>query len=208
VPSLRTFREPTTTPPVVPDSNPTFHLSPWSKKRGPLHSPRFNELILKQTIERQIRVVFLIAMWPGYANDPQFGPCLKETVSQLTNAGIEVVIVRHVAMQNVNVPRALTRAVVFGHDVQAIGVPLKQHRQMNIIADAAISQVASKNVTILDPTPYFVGQTGLYRAEMDGVALYADTQHLSPAGARRLKPLLAPTFSGVRNADPDHRSIR
>ena len=37
-PSHPTFREPTTTPQVVPDSNPIFHLTPWSNKRGPLHN--------------------------------------------------------------------------------------------------------------------------------------------------------------------------
>lgn len=165
--------------------------------------------------ERRVRrivpalsVTVIATLWASwYFVLPEDFIRLKETVNQLKNAGIQVVIVRHVAMQNVNVPHAVTRAIVFGQDVRSIGVPLKPHRQMNLIADEAINHVASQNVTILDLTPCFVDQSGLYRAEMDGVALYADTQHLSPSGARRQKPLLAPTFSGVRkNESADHEA--
>ncbi len=159
--------------------------------------PQFNEAVVKWAIERKVRGVVMAAFWAQYASDPQFGTCLHNTVNRLTDAGMTVVLVRDVPMQNGDVPRELVRTQYFGQDVQSVGVPVELHREKNRIADQWLESIAGPQVIVVDPTPYMVDETGLCRGELDGVALYRDAGHVSAAGARRLKPMLDSVFQNL-----------
>ncbi len=69
------------------------------------------------------------------------------------------------------------------------------HAMLNRLV-APGSQVSPGNparVDVLDPTPCFIeGDANVLRGNIGGVLLYRHVDHLSPAGARRLRPLLEP----------------
>ncbi len=160
-------------------------------------APRFNSAVLKIALEPRVRVVVLSAFWSQYAQHPDFGPCLENTVQQLTEAGKTVVLVRDVPTQPGHVPRLLVRAQAFGESVQTVGVPVAAHREKNREADQWLEQLAGPNVIVVDPTPFLTDETGLCRAELNGVTLYQDTDHVSAVGARRLKPMLDSVFQNL-----------
>ena len=161
---------------------------------------RFNAAVMKLALERDVQWVVLAASWAKYSTDPQFGPCLADTVSQLVGAGRRVVLVRDVPIHSTYVPRQLVRAQATGRDVQRVGFPVEEHRMVNQNAAPWLDRLAGPSVIVLDPTPYLTDQSGLCRAELNGFAMYRDEEHLSAEGARRLKPMFV-------QAIPDERSI-
>ena len=178
------------TPPLV------GYVCPKGLGLGP-NSPRFNAAVMQQALERKVQMVVMTGSWTKYADDPQFGPRLEATVSQLTQAGIRVVIVRDVPIHTSYVPRLLIRARFWGEDVSRVGVSVEEHRKKNKTADEWLVKMAGPLVTVLDPTELLSDQTGLCRAELGGYAMYRDAGHLSDEGARQLKPMYEPIFREV-----------
>lgn len=157
-------------------------------------SPRFSAAVIKVAIERQVQMVVMVASWAQYASDPQFGECLKNTVDQLTDAGIFVVLVRDVPIHAGYIPRQLVLVRSSGGDVHTVGISLESHRQKNLTADKWLKQMAGPRVAVVDPTPYLTDELGLCRGELDGFAMYRDGGHLSAEGARRTKPMFGTAF--------------
>jgi len=167
-------------------------------------SPEFNSDVVKIAVERHVPIVMIAALWTNYSRDSAFAPCLAKTVRSLTAAGVGVVIIRDVALQNGDVPWLLARASLWGQNVDKIGVPLELHRQRNLEADRVFASLAGQHVTVLDPAPYFVDATGLWRAEYGRRAMYSDESHLSFEGALRLRPMFAPWVGGSEaRSSPD-----
>lgn len=152
-------------------------------------SKQYNDVIFKYAIDHRVRYVILAGFWSTYANTPGFQECFDKTVKSLTSAGIQVIVVRDVALQSGDVPRLLTRALIYGQDVSTIGIPLAQHRKHQAQADQTIDRLPKNQVTIIDPILQLVDDKGICRAEMNGVSLYQDQDHISYSGALRLKPL-------------------
>ena len=152
-------------------------------------SQQYNRAILTYAIDRKVRYVILAGFWSEYADTPGFSECFQKTVNTLVAAGIKVIVVRDVAQQEGDIPSLLTRTLINGKDVRTIGVPLAKHREHQALADQAIDLLPKVQVTILDPISLLIDENGICRAEMDGVSLYQDDDHLSYAGALRLKPL-------------------
>ena len=175
------------TPPLL-----GFSLPP-GKGLGP-NSPRFNAAVVKLALERKVRIVVMVAAWSLYASDEQFGKCLEDTIHQLTAAGIRVVLMRAVPHHKGDVPRLLVRAKTLGQNIHLVGVPIEAHRFQNLQADQWLETLAGPLVSVLDPTPYLSDETGLCRAEFDGVAMYRDSGHLTVEGTRRLKPVFGRLF--------------
>lgn len=158
-------------------------------------APEFSEAAVKFAIEQQVKTVVMVGYWHRYADEsPAFEECLKRTVDRLVAAGLKVVIVRDVPMQQGDVPWRLAKASKFGGDVRTIGVTLADHRNLNRTVDKIFARLGGPNITILDPTPYFENENGLCPAESNGTSLYIDSHHLSMAGSFRTKPLFEPMF--------------
>lgn len=153
-------------------------------------SPRYAQAVVDFALTHEIRQVFLVAFWRSYVDDPGFEDGLRDTVAALTAAGIQIVLVRDVPTQSEPVPRALARTYLLGGDVHRVGVAISQHRQQNESVDRLLSQVAGEDCVVIDPTMLLTDETGLCRAELDGVALYFDAHHLSTTGSRRIAPLI------------------
>ena len=165
-------------------------------------TPRFNAAVLREAIDRKVRVAVITACWVQYASQPQFGAALKNTVRELTAAGIDVVLVRDVPMQDGYVPRLLVRATNKGQDVRQVGIPLEQHRQKNHIADDWLMAMAGPGVIVLDPAPFYTDESGLCRAQINGFAMYRDSAHITAEGARLLKPMFGTLFDTSRWEGP------
>jgi hypothetical protein len=163
-----------------------------------VNTVRFNNAIIKEAIAQKVQFVVMAAFWSRYASDPQFGKCLNDTVDQLKDAGITVVLIRDVPVHTSDIPRSLIRAHVLGWDVHSVGLPIERHRDVNRFADGWLASQSGPGVHVLDPTSLMVDDKSLCRGEWNGVAMYRDHGHVSPAGARRLKPMLEFVFQSFR----------
>lgn len=157
-------------------------------------SLEFAETVVKFAVDQHVQTVVMAARWNVFTFDPAFEESLRHTVNRLVSAGLKVVIVRDVPLQAGDVPWLLAKTSKLGGDVRTIGVPLDVHREKNKIADAIFAKLAGPNITILDPAPSLVDDTGLCRAEYNGDAMYFDSDHLTVTAALRLKPLFEPIF--------------
>ncbi|HQR06342.1 MAG TPA: acyltransferase family protein [Gemmatales bacterium] len=156
-----------------------------------------NEAITDFVIEQKIDVVVMVGFWSIYEKNADFEQQLIKTCQKLTKAGIQVAIVQQIANQPSNVPQQLSMAVRLGHDVEKIGVPLLEYQSQNKRCLGIINRLSDQGVIVLDPSPYFVDQTGLWRAELNGVSMYRDKTHLSVAGSLHLKPMFERLFESM-----------
>ncbi|MFM2407452.1 MAG: hypothetical protein RL358_194 [Pseudomonadota bacterium] len=106
---------------------------------------------------------------------------LLSTIQYLQSFGIEVVLVHSVAM----LPKV----------VQALPenytVPLAQLQQQNLfMTEFARDHAAELHLNVLDPAPILCS-TGACMTRANGNVLYTDNNHISPAGAALLIPLIA-----------------
>ena len=156
----------------------------------------YNNEVIRIALKQKVRLILLAARWNDYSqNDPRFAECMEATVKRLTAEGIRVVIVRDVPKQVPEVLRLLACSAHLGGDVQQIGISLKKHRRDSEFVDNLFNRLQGDNVTVIDPAPLLTDEKGMCRAEMDGQALYFDDDHLSLAGALRLKPMFEQVFA-------------
>ena len=89
------------------------------------------------------------------------------------------------------------QAVMSGKDPARVGIPISEHRRsveaVNRLFDSAVQDGAN----LLDSAPLLSDARGLCHAEFDGRALYSDTNHLTVAGAMRLRPLFEPVIGAI-----------
>ncbi len=170
----------------------------------------------------QIKHVFITARWNVYVfgmpggekgrllsdaetrskKPEEAGPILvkylRKTVTRLNEMGIKVWLMRDVGLQPRSVPETVAQAASRGMDLNSFAIPAAQVREkfepVNALLDEAL---AGLDVTILDPIPYLTDDSGRYLMAKDGVALFNDRDHFSPAGSGILAPLLAPVFKSA-----------
>jgi hypothetical protein len=83
----------------------------------------------------------------------------------------------------------LSRAVRIGRDISRIGTTSEQYASHNAAFDGVVKRLDPSSVTILDPRSVLVDSQGFWRAELDGVVLYRDSNHLTIEGSHRLIPV-------------------
>ncbi len=123
---------------------------------------------------------------------------LRKTVSRLNEMGIKVYLMRDVGLQPRSVPETVAQAASRGMDLNSFSIPASQVRAkaapMNALLDEAL---AGLDVTILDPIPSLTDDSGRYLMAKDGVAIFNDRDHFSPAGTNIMVPLLTPVFESA-----------
>lgn len=149
--------------------------------------------------------VFLVAAWSVYTEgDPNNQPNhfisdtqtyshdaesskqviarhLRETIRSMNQRGIEVVIVKGVPI----LPKVIQNLPV---DFKQ---PLERVRQRNRFMDEFIAQWQGPGLRSVDPNAAFCDGVGC-QTRINGNVLYGDDNHLSPAGAALLIPLIEP----------------
>ena len=122
----------------------------------------------------------------------EFADRLTDTACQLAKDR-PVYLMRPIPEMGVDVPKAMSRAMVFGggHD---ISISLADYHQRHAFVWAAQDAARDRcGVKILDPLPYLC-RDGRCFGSKDGRPLYYDDDHLSEFGNRLLVPMFAEVF--------------
>ena len=157
----------------------------------------FNRAVVDHAVAEHVNVVLIVGYWVSYADQPGFEASLRKTVRELADAGIHVVLVRDVARFPYDPNMKLSMAVRLGRDVAKVGVPDADYRRINKRWNDLFDQLAGDNVSVIDLSPVFVDETGLWRAEQSGISMYYDHDHLTTAGSLRVQPLFEAFFDGL-----------
>ena len=179
---------------VTQSSSPPLSNTGEETDLGRKPNGEFNRAVLDLANSKKFDVVILGGYWSRYAKQPSFEPALVRTVEELLAAGVRVAFVGGVAEQQGYMPLVLSMAVRFQKDDGKIGVPLQKHREANQSYSEVLERLRRKGLLVLDPAPYFVDDSGLWRAEYDGKSMYWDAHHLTVEGSLRLQPLFEQLF--------------
>jgi peptidoglycan/LPS O-acetylase OafA/YrhL len=161
-------------------------------------TPEFSRAVVDYSVLQKVDLIILAGEWSKYSAHVDFEERLSSTIKELLDAGIHVAIVRDVAKQKGDVPLMLSMAVRLGRSVEVIGISPDEYRIQNERCNSIFDQFRSKGVIVVDPAPFFVDEANLWRAEIGGVSMYSDKEHLSIEGGLRLTPLFEQLFDSFR----------
>lgn len=105
-----------------------------------------------------------------------------------------VYLVRPIPEMGVNIPRTLSRNLLFGHNRMDIKITLEEYHQRHKLVWEAQDQAADQcGVRILNPLPYLCDEKYCYGSR-NGRPLYYDDNHLSEYGNKYLVPMFDQVF--------------
>jgi peptidoglycan/LPS O-acetylase OafA/YrhL len=169
----------------------TLPLVDFDTTRLGIAPEEYDEAVLDQILKGDFDLVLLTGYWSRDSDHPDFRPSLRETVAALLETGVRVVILRDVPIQEGGTGSLIAAPLQRGTNLEDLGVTLAEHREYQRSADEALIELAGEFVTLADPTPFLLDDTGRCRIVMNGECLYSDRHHLSLVGAHRLKPFFA-----------------
>ncbi|MFM6171560.1 MAG: acyltransferase family protein [Sphaerospermopsis kisseleviana] len=117
-----------------------------------------------------------------------FAEALGETVASLRRHGVSVAVFEESPVFEIEVPKALAL-----HEF--LGTAPLQRRSEDVdrfrAVYAPVRKALPADIVLVDPAPSLVANDGFVRLKSaDGLVLFSDQNHLSPAGARELAPLV------------------
>ena len=125
----------------------------------------------------------------------------SKLIQDLEARGSRVWVMRTVGLQPQSVPETLARIASRGKDLNSLALPLIEHQQRDAPMNALLDQATlGTGAILLDPLPYFADSQGRHLMASEGRSLYKDSDHLSPAGAARLRALFEPLFQAAVSA--------
>lgn len=179
---------------VVHSATPPLLNAAFSLAEGGLgaDTPRFSRAVLDEVVRGKYSHVILAARWSIYeASDRKLlSASLRQTISALDEIGCEVFILQSVPDVDVEPPKAISRTTLFGGDNDEWRTTIWEHREDNSI----LYCLANKDLPakFLDPAlPLIKVDSGRYRANIDGISIYHDSNHLTDRGSLEL---LLPLF--------------
>ena len=172
--------------------------------------------------QEDIRRVILVARWAlpltghDYGNAParlhplelngravpetERAEAIRSGLSALLDrlAGREVVIVASTPEVRFDVPNTVANALRLGRAVP-LGPSRREFEERQRAVRTVLAQAVAgrANVRVLDPADLFCDTDRCALLGADGLPLYADADHLTRAGARRLEPLLERALAGL-----------
>jgi peptidoglycan/LPS O-acetylase OafA/YrhL len=163
-------------------------------------SPAWTAAVLDIIRNRRIPDTILTAYWKeSTGKDPAaFSQALLETVRQLRSAGTRVWIVLDVPELPFDPPKALALHHMrpgLIPDPRLQATTRAAHERENSVMLRLVPELQKAGATVLDPSAHLFDSAGRTLIEENGTSLYGDGDHLTIAGALRLKPLFAPVFS-------------
>lgn len=159
----------------------------------------FGDAVLAYIRTRRIRTVILVASWNTYdegvneRGDPvPLRDALVETVRRISEAGAHPYVVLAVPRHSFDVQKAVVLPFYSAADVEALCLADVGLAAFGADDPSFVTAVEAAGGRVVDPRPRFLDPTGrYYRVNADGLLLYSDSNHLTPAGARLLLlPLL------------------
>lgn len=169
----------------------------WSLNKD---SVPYNSAVVQFILQRRIPNVLIVARWDYYIDADNGTDVLHRgmlaTINALQNSGTRVWIMRQVPKYPWDVPKALASAILHGRNPTDLGCTLAEYRTDLERENPIFDGLRSPTVTLLDPTPLFVGASGRCLVEQDGRPLYYDSDHVNVSGAMLLRSLFEPIFAG------------
>jgi Predicted acyltransferases len=174
----------------------TASLLDWGEEEVREH----NEAVFRWIERMRPTVVVLASRWEKVLREPEDEESLRATVERVRGLGVSVGVMRQVASQQKDIPKALARAELLGDEVEDVGVPVEVHEKATRRSNEIIDRVraAVPGVLVLDPIPYLSREARCV-AELGGRPLYYDYQHLTTFGAEQLTPMFAALLRAVVN---------
>ena len=195
---------------VVATHSATAPVLNWYLYRHGLKSeaPAFNQAIYDYMQAHKIEHVILAGMWRMYCplvvggynteeSADRFLPALQSTVSTLVQSGIQPWVILDVPNHTIDVPRALSRAVLFRDDISKYCSSTSTFGGFKELSPEILGTLEASGAQILNPKPLFLSENSQhYVIQRGGQALYSDRNHLSIEGARLM---LLPFFRDYIN---------
>lgn len=155
----------------------------------------FNDAVSELVAQQEIDCVVACCVWDAFAkeNRERFRRELREGVRSIIKNGAKLILVRDVARQDCQPPNALLAHKLLGRATHELGRSATSHHEEIWETEKILQDVAdefSGMVNVVDPADVLAPDRMTWRIELDGRLIYRDVDHLSPAGAMHLKPLL------------------
>jgi peptidoglycan/LPS O-acetylase OafA/YrhL len=161
-----------------------------------------NEVILRSILKQDIRNVILIANWKNYmkkgGSPEMLDRALHRTVNSAEAAGARFWVMHSVPTYPHDIPRALAAATRFGKPLEIAAADYRGYQEELDVERRAFVAVDPSRVTLLDPSRWFRGTGDKTLVELDGKALYSDSNHITAACAMRLRNLFDPIFIEIK----------
>jgi peptidoglycan/LPS O-acetylase OafA/YrhL len=158
---------------------------------------KYNQSVLRYIKNNKIPNILIAARWDIYSEDiKSLRSALLQTIDVLKSAGVNVYILKEVPRPGFDVPRALALSELFNsrspHKIQFSWKPYldDQNKQTDIF-----NNQLNEKVSILDPQDIFIKDRSNWVLSDGEHPFYSDNNHLSAAGAMKLRPLLYQIFS-------------
>jgi len=174
----------------------------WSLGRD---SVGFNNAVADFIRRQRVSNVLIIARWDYYIETDKGTERLHQgvlaTIKALHDSGAKIWIMRQVPQYPWDVPKALATAVMHGQNPEDLGLPRPEQQAQARRQEPIFEGITSSfpEVTVLDPTAFFLDAAGRCRVAKNGQALYFDSDHVSAAGTMMLQPLFEPIFGRAGN---------
>lgn len=120
---------------------------------------------------------------------------LTDTLCELSDEGRAVYVMQPTPEFGVDVPREISRDIMFAGSAQDITLPLSEYydRQRAVIDTLKAAQLRC-GIRVLDPTPYLCSD-GVCHGSINGLPLYSDDNHIGVHGAKMLVPMFKQVFA-------------
>ena len=155
-------------------------------------APEVEDRVIKFIADNKIKHIILAARWNAYSPSEKFKKQLLATVHAALETGAKVYLLKEVPEPRFDTPRVAAYTALIHGDLDKLGVTRQDYQERVRGFDTLFEEIAQMGATVLDPSPYFLNQNGLFSAVRDGQVYYFDDSHLTIEGARLLKPLFEP----------------
>ncbi|MEL6336709.1 MAG: acyltransferase family protein [Pseudomonadota bacterium] len=159
--------------------------------RDPAGCDRFNDTVLAFLRDSGIETVILVAKWRSLREGRA---AVADDVAALRDAGFRLVLVRDVPFYETDVASLAARRGLMGRPPPA-RVPLQAFEEQIAVEQHMLGLIDPDAIAVtVDPTSVLCAG-GACRRMLGPTPIYADDDHMSPAGALWLAPLFDPVFA-------------
>ena len=179
-----------------------YWVAPGTVPAMGVHTSEYSESfvkILPKIAQQNARIVVICASWPVYFNQSKNGLSQQEsdqvvvgglsaTIQTLVKAGKRVILMHSIPRMDRHVPEYMARTLKAGQPLLSHLVTTPEYlKSTQSISDLLLKLSASKNVIHVYPKDWLSESDRILYQEA-GLAFYADSNHVTVTGARRIIP--------------------